>query len=77
VKSINTNVCPAINVKFSFQENKFMKPSKRVCLAEAATLDFIARNTTITVPRVLDVVSVDGIVQIVQEFSDAPVLEVI
>ena len=46
-------------------------------LAKDVTLDFIARNTTITIPRVLDVVSVDGILQLVQEFSDVPVLEVI
>ena len=40
-------------------------------------MDFIVRNTTITVPRAVDVVSVDGIVQIVQEIIDVPVLEVI
>jgi hypothetical protein len=69
--------CPTINVEFSFQDKKFITPSKRVRLAEAATKDFIVQNTMIAVPRVLDVVSVDGIVQIVQEFIDAPVLEVI
>jgi len=63
--------------EFSFQDNKFIKPGKQVRLAEVATLDFIARNTTITIPRVVDVVSIDGIVQIVQEFIDAPVLEVV
>jgi fructosamine-3-kinase len=81
VKSITTAPllydCPTIIVEFSFQDDKFIKPGKQVRLAEAATLDFIVRNTTITVPRVVDVVSIDGIVQIVQEFIDVPVLEVI
>jgi len=52
----------------------FIKSGKQVCFAQVATLDFIA---TMTVPRVLEVVSVDGIVHIVQEFIDVPVLEVI
>ena len=37
-----------INVKFSFKDNKSIKPSKRMRLAKAATLYFFARNTTIT-----------------------------
>ena len=69
--------CPTIIVEFSFQDNMFIKPGKQVRLAEAAPLDFIVRNTTITVPSVVDVVFVNGIVQIVQEFIDVPVLEVI
>ena len=48
---------------FLSKDNKFIKSGKQVRLAEAMTLDFIARNTTITIPRVLDLVSVDGIVQ--------------
>jgi hypothetical protein len=64
-------------LSFLSKVKKFIKPGKQVRLAEAATLDFIAWNTTITIPRVLNVVSVDGIVQIVQEFIDAPVLGVI
>lgn len=61
--------------KLSFKDRKFIKPGKRVRLAEALTLDFIARNTTIPVPQVLDVFTVNGVVNIVQEFIDAPVLE--
>jgi len=64
-------------LSFLSKENKFIKPDKRVPLAVATTPDFIAWNTTIAIPCVLDIVSVDGIVQIVQEFIDAPVLEVI
>ena len=64
-------------LSFLSKVKKFIKPGKQVRLAEAATLDFIAWNMTITIPRVLNVVSIDGIVQIVQEFIDAPVLGVI
>jgi len=42
-----------------------------VRLAEAVTLDPIARNTTISVPLVLDVLSTYGMIHIVQEFIDA------
>jgi len=64
-------------LSFLSKDKKFIKPGKQVRLAEAATLDFIVRKMTITIPCVLDVVSVDRIVQIVQEFIDAPVLGVI
>ena len=73
VKSITTApllyVYPTIIVEFSFQHNMFIKPGKQVRLAEAVTLDFIVRNTTITVPRVVDVVSVDGIVKLSKNSS--------
>jgi hypothetical protein len=61
-------------LSFLSKDNKSIKPGKQVRLAEVATLVFITRNTTITVPRVLDVVSVDGILQIVQQFIDASAL---
>lgn len=38
-------------------------------------MDFIARSTTIRVPRVLDVFSIRGTVHIIQERIDGPVLE--
>jgi hypothetical protein len=38
-------------------------------------MDFISRNTTIPVPRVLDVFTIGGSTHIVQEYVDAPVLE--
>lgn len=44
-------------------------------LAEAMSLDFIWQNTTIPVPQVFDVFSVNGVVHILQEFINAPVLE--
>jgi serine/threonine protein kinase len=37
-------------------------------------MDFIARNTTIPVPRVLDLLVIDGSMHIVQEYIDASVL---
>jgi hypothetical protein len=37
-------------------------------------MDFIARNTTIPVPRVLDILGIRGSIHIVQEYIDAPVL---
>jgi len=39
------------------------------------TILYIARSTSISVPHFPDVFSVDGIVHVVQEFIDAPVLE--
>jgi len=38
-------------------------------------MDYIAQNTTIRVPRVLDVFGIHGVVHLVQEFIDGPVLE--
>jgi len=38
-------------------------------------MDYIARNTTIRVPRVLDIFTIHGVVHIVQESIDGPVLE--
>ena len=38
-------------------------------------MDYIAQNTTIRVPRVLDVFAIHGVVHLVQEFIDGPVLE--
>jgi serine/threonine protein kinase len=61
--------------KLSFNDSSFIKRGSRVRLTEALTMDFIAQNTTIPVPRVLDVFAINGVVHIVQEFIDAPVLE--
>ena len=38
-------------------------------------MDFIARNTTVPVPRVLDVFIMHGAVHIAQEFIDGRILE--
>jgi len=64
-------------LSFVLKDNESIKPGKQVRLAEATTLDFITRNMTIAIPRVLDVVSVGGIIQMVQQFIDASVLEFI
>jgi len=50
----------------------FVKYGYRVRLTEAVASEFIAKNTTIPVPRVLDVFKYNGTVHIVQEFIDAP-----
>jgi serine/threonine protein kinase len=52
----------------------FIKYGYRARLTEAATNEFIAKYTTIPVPRILDVFKRDGTVHIVQEFIDAPLL---
>ncbi|KAF8554438.1 hypothetical protein OG21DRAFT_1484641 [Imleria badia] len=52
----------------------FIKYGPRVRLTEAATNEFIAKHTSIPVPRILDVFKYDGTVHIVQEFIDAPLL---
>jgi len=52
----------------------FIKYGRRVRLTEAITSEFIVKNTTIPVPRILDVYKYDGTVHIVQEFIDAPLL---
>ncbi|KAG5641452.1 hypothetical protein DXG03_005213, partial [Asterophora parasitica] len=59
----------------SFTSSEFTKLGRRVRLTEALTMDFIARNTTIPIPRVLDVYSMDGKVHLVQECIRGPVLE--
>jgi hypothetical protein len=51
-----------------------MKYGSRVRLTEAARNEFIAKHTTIPVPRILYVFKYDGTVHIVQEFIDAPLL---
>jgi hypothetical protein len=64
-------------LSFFFEDNKFIKPRQRVRLVEVMILDFIARNTTIPIPFVLDIFSVDGVVHMVQEFINVPVLAVV
>ena len=60
---------------FSALNRQFTKCGPRVRLQEALSMDFIARNTTIRVPRLLDVFSIRGTVHIIQERIDGPVLE--
>ena len=52
----------------------FFKLGPRVRLTEAVASEFVAKNTTIPVPRVVDVFKYDGSVYIIQEFIDAPML---
>ena len=56
-------------------ESSFIKGGKRVRLTEALTMDFISRNTTIHIPKLLDIFSIKGDVYIVQQYINAPVLE--
>ena len=58
-------------------QRRFIKYGNRVRLTEAVTSEFIAKNTTIPVPRVLDVFKYNGTVHIVQEFIDAPLLLIV
>ncbi|KAF8884274.1 protein kinase subdomain-containing protein PKL/CAK/CAK-fungal1 [Gymnopilus junonius] len=60
---------------FAFNGGKFTKFGPRVRLEEALSMDFIARNTTIRVPRVLDVFSIRRTMYIVQERINGPILE--
>ena len=57
--------CPTINVNFLSKTTS--SSNQASAPREVATLDFITQNTTIILPRVLDVVCIDGIVHIVQE----------
>lgn len=41
-------------------------------MAEARTLKFIAKNTTIPVPYVLDAFTHDGMLDVVMDYIDAP-----
>jgi len=52
-----------------------IKTSPYLRLAEAQTLDFVARNTSIPVPRVLDVFTDNNQLHIVMEYIDAPALD--
>jgi hypothetical protein len=60
---------------FAFRHEQFTKCGPRVCFREALSMDFVARNTTIRVPRVLNVFSIHGTVHIIQEPIDGPILE--
>jgi hypothetical protein len=60
---------------FRFKSSKFIKWGLRVRLQEALTMDYIVQNTTIPVPRVLDVFTIRGVVHIVQESIDGPTPE--
>uniref|UniRef100_A0A8H7XS36 Aminoglycoside phosphotransferase domain-containing protein n=1 Tax=Psilocybe cubensis TaxID=181762 RepID=A0A8H7XS36_PSICU len=59
----------------SFKNRPFVKAHSRVRYQEALAMEFIARNTTIPVPRVLDVYTVNGTVHIVQERIHGRLLE--
>lgn len=58
-----------------FKSSRFIKKGPRVRLQEALTMHYIAQNTTIRVPRLLDAYTVNGVFHIVQERIDGPVLE--
>ena len=45
---------------FTFKNNQFIELGPGVRLQEALTTDFIARNTTIRIPLVLDVFTIRG-----------------
>jgi tRNA A-37 threonylcarbamoyl transferase component Bud32 len=60
---------------FIFKRKRFVKRGSRVRLQEGLTMHYIAQNTTIRVPRVLDVFTINGVLHIAQEFIDGPVLE--
>jgi hypothetical protein len=59
---------------FKFKRKEFVKRGSWVRLQEALT-HYIAQNTTIRVPRVLDVLTIHGVLHIAQGFIDGPVLE--
>ena len=59
---------------FQLNRKQMVKRGSRVRLTEAITMDFIARNTAIPVPRVINVFGIRGSIHIVQEYIDAPVL---
>uniref|UniRef100_A0A8H7XQ23 Aminoglycoside phosphotransferase domain-containing protein n=1 Tax=Psilocybe cubensis TaxID=181762 RepID=A0A8H7XQ23_PSICU len=60
----------------SFRSRTFVKAHRGVRYQEALSMEFIAQNTTIPVPRVLDVYTVNGIVHIVQERIPGRVLQI-
>jgi len=51
---------------------RFVKFGARVRPTEAQAMDYIAKHTTIPVPRLLDVFKLNGTMNIVQEFIDCP-----
>ncbi|KAF8882043.1 hypothetical protein CPB84DRAFT_1791246 [Gymnopilus junonius] len=50
----------------------FIKAGRRVHFAEALTMDYLARNTTIPIPNLLDIFCINGEVHIVQQYIKAP-----
>jgi serine/threonine protein kinase len=54
---------------------RFIKRGTRVRITEAKTMEFIAANTTIPVPRVLDTFTYNGTPYIIMEYVEAFVLE--
>ncbi|KAH9483148.1 hypothetical protein JR316_0005251 [Psilocybe cubensis] len=64
-----------ITNKINNNSKKFIKCGPHVRVQEALTMEFIARTTTIPVPRVLDVFSIKENVYIVQERIKGPILE--
>ncbi|KAF8155483.1 protein kinase subdomain-containing protein PKL/CAK/CAK-fungal1 [Crassisporium funariophilum] len=58
-----------------FRSRNYIKSGSRVRIQEALSMDFVARNTTIRVPRVLDVFSIRGRVHIIQERFRGRILE--
>lgn len=72
-KIINV-IFPLLKVLSLPAQRSFIKYGHDVRLTEAVTNEFIAKHTSIPVPRILDVFKYDGKVHIVQEFIDAPLL---
>ena len=60
---------------FSCIDKRFVKWGPRVRLQEALSMNFVTQNTTIRIPRVLDVFTIEGAVYIIQERIKGPVLE--
>jgi len=61
--------------RYSFNNHIFIKAGPRVRLTQALAMDFASRNTTIPVAKVLDVFFIKGVVYILEELVDGPVLE--
>ncbi|KAH9477897.1 hypothetical protein JR316_0010129 [Psilocybe cubensis] len=59
------------------ETSPFVKAHLKVRYQEALSMEFIAQNTTIPVPRILDVYTVNRIVHILQERIQGLVLELV
>jgi len=65
------------NASGRLDSTRFIKCGPRVRFTEARTMHYVASNTTIPVPRLLDVFKFkcNNVTYIIQEFIDCPVLE--
>ena len=57
--------------------HRIVKENPYLRLAEARAMEFVAENTSIPVPRVLDIFTVDKRLNIVMEYIDAPSLDTV